>query len=45
MYNIIDIRQTPYLVVIENVTLEFAIQWIDESGGDCPLCNYSIVAI
>jgi hypothetical protein len=43
-YRIIDITVTPYIVVPgkESLTLEECILWINENGGDCPLCNYTI---
>jgi hypothetical protein len=44
-YRIIDLRVTPNEVVPgkESVTLEEGVLWIDENGGDCPLCDYTLL--
>jgi hypothetical protein len=44
-YQIIDLTQVPNITVPgkESVTMEEAIIWINESGGDCPLCNYTVL--
>ncbi len=43
-YRIMDITVTPHVVVPgkESLTMEECVEWIDENGGDCPLCNYTM---
>jgi hypothetical protein len=44
-YRIIDLTQTPNVIVPgkEAVSYEEAVLWIDQSGVECPLCDYTIV--
>jgi|LakMenEpi03Aug12_release.lakeMendotaPanAssembly.Ray.scaffolds.fasta_scaffold6500848_2 hypothetical protein len=43
-YSIIDLTVTPNRVVPgkEALSMEEATAWIDENGGDCPLCDYTL---
>lgn len=44
-YRIVDLTKTPNEVVPgkESVTYEEGIAWINGSGVECPLCDYTIL--
>jgi len=44
-FRIIDLTKNPNTVVPgkDSITFEEAAEWIEENGGDCPLCDYTII--
>ena len=44
-YRIIDLTVTPNIIVPgkESVTYEEGVAWIDATGVECPLCDYTLL--
>jgi hypothetical protein len=42
-YRIVNIAENSTVPGKESVSYEEASLWIDQNGGDCPLCEYTIV--
>lgn len=44
-YRIMDLTKNPNEVVPgkESVTYEEGVAWIDNSGAECPLCDYTLL--
>jgi hypothetical protein len=44
-YRIINLQVTPNIVVPgkEAVSYDDGVLWIDENGGECPICNYTLI--
>jgi hypothetical protein len=45
LYYILDLRVNPAVPVpgADNLTIEQAIEWVNNSGVECPACSFTII--